>query len=105
MDKETINQVIIFLKQSLLNKGISVDSIALFGSSLTGNMNEDSDIDLLVVSSDFRNLDIFERAKLTMIPEIETMKKFKIPMDIINLSPEEFLDSDRKMMFKSKVVA
>jgi predicted nucleotidyltransferase len=53
-------------------------------------MDKDSDIDLIIISSDFRNLDLFERAKMTMKPEIETLRKYKIPMDIINLSPEEY---------------
>jgi len=85
--------------------GINVDSIALFGSALTGKMDKDSDIDLIIVSSDFRNLDLFERAKLTMKPETETMKKFKIPMDIINLSPEEYKESNANIIYKSRIVA
>ena len=105
MDKETIIQVTFFLKQSLLQYGIHVDSIALFGSALTGIMDKNSDIDLIIVSSDFRGLDLFERAKLTMKPENETMKKFKIPMDIINLSPEEYKESDERMTYKSRIVA
>lgn len=105
MDKETINKVTIFLKQSLMQYGINVDSIALFGSALTGKMDKDSDIDLIIVSSDFRNLDLFERAKLTMKPETETMKKFKIPMDIINLSPEEYKESNANIIYKSRIVA
>lgn len=67
-----------------------MNSIALFGSALFGNMDKDSNIDLIIISSDFIDLDIFERAKMTMKPEIETLRKFKILMDIINLSPIEY---------------
>lgn len=67
-----------------------MNSIALFGPALFGNMDKVSDIDLIVISSDFIDLDIFERAKMTMKPEIETLRKFKILMDIINLSPIEY---------------
>ncbi len=105
MDKATINEVIIFLKQSLIQSGIQVDAIALFGSALTGDMNKDSDIDLIIISSDFNNLDLFDRAKLTMNPETETLKKFKIPMDIINLSPQEYNDSNLKAFKQTKIVA
>jgi predicted nucleotidyltransferase len=104
MDK-AINEVIDFLKQSLLKYGIKVDSIALFGSALNGNMDKDSDIDLIIISSDFENLDSFERAKLTMIPEVETLKKFKVSMDIINLSPEEYNKSNMKLFYNSQIVA
>jgi uncharacterized protein len=105
MDKATIDEVIIFLKQALIKYGIHVDSIALFGSALTGNMDKDSDIDLIIISSDFRNLDLFERAKMTMKPEIETLRKYKIPMDIINLSPEEYDESNLRIFYHSKIVA
>jgi predicted nucleotidyltransferase len=60
MDKATINELIDFLKQSLIKSGIHVDSIALFGSALSGRMDKDSDIDLIIISSDFINLDLFE---------------------------------------------
>jgi hypothetical protein len=104
MDKATINELIDFLKQSLIKSGIHVDSIALFGSALTGKMDKDSDIDIIIISSDFINLDLFERAKLTMKPETETIRKFKIPMDILNLSPDEYYDSNLKIYYQTQIV-
>jgi predicted nucleotidyltransferase len=105
MDKAKIDEVVEYLKQSLFINGIRVDSIALFGSALKGNMDRESDIDLIIISSDFINLDLFERAKLTMKPERETLRKFNIPMDIINLSPEEYAISSLKAFNQSKIVA
>ena len=105
MDKETINEIIEFLKQALLKNGIHVGGIALFGSALHGNMDLESDIDLIIISSDFTDLDIFERARLTMKSETETLKKYKIPMDILNLSPEEYTNSNARLFYQSKVVA
>jgi predicted nucleotidyltransferase len=105
MDKATIDEVIGFLKKSLTEHGIRVDSIVLFGSALSGKMDTDSDIDLIIISSDFINLDLFERAKLTMKPETDTLRKFKIPMDVINLSPEEFNVSNLKAFYQTKIVA
>jgi predicted nucleotidyltransferase len=105
MDQATISEVILFLKESLIQYGIRVESIALFGSALAGDMNEDSDIDLIVISPDFAKLDLFERAKMTMKPEILTLKKYRISMDIINLSPEEYETSNIRLFYKSKIVA
>ncbi len=105
MDKATINEVIYFLKQSLIENGINVESIALFGSALTGEANDNSDIDLVIISADFTNLNLFDRAKLTMVPETETLKKFKIPMDIINLTPQEFNDSNFKRFYQTKIIS
>jgi predicted nucleotidyltransferase len=56
---------------------LNLDSIDLFESALTGEMHEDSDIDLIFISSDFRNKDIFERSQMTVKPEIATLKKYK----------------------------
>jgi uncharacterized protein len=105
MDKATINEIIQFLKDLLIKNGLNVDSIALFGSALTGEMHEGSDIDLIIISADFRNKDIFERSQMTMNPEVATLKKYKVPMDIINLSPEEYDDSKIKRYYRSKIVA
>jgi predicted nucleotidyltransferase len=105
MDKATINEIIQFLKDLLIKNGLNVDSIALFGSALTGELHEGSDIDLIIISADFRNKDIFERSQMTMNPEVATLKRFKISMDVINLSPEEYDDSKIKMYYHSKIVA
>lgn len=104
MDKTTIDEVIYFLKKSLIDNGIHVDSIALFGSALNGGMDKDSDIDLIIISSDFENLDAFDRAKLTMKSEVDTLKKFQISMDILNLTTEEYKESNLKF-YNSKIVA
>ena len=101
MDKRTINQIIKFLKQSLNESGLNVDSIAIFGSAMTGKMHAESDLDLIIISKDFANKDIFERSKMTIKTEIDTYKKFKAPMDILNLTPEEY---NIKMLFPSKIV-
>ena len=67
-------------------------------------MHEDSVIDLIVISADFRNKYIFERSQMTMRPEVATLKKYKVSMDIINLSPEEYINSKVKIYYHSKIV-
>ena len=62
----------------------------LFGSQARGTANMDSDIDILVVSEDFRNKGIFGRAKLTKDAEIRTIRKFLVPLDILTMTPEEY---------------
>ena len=105
MDQAAINDIIHYLKESLINSGIKVDSIALFGSAMKGEMHDESDLDIIVISEDFREKDIFERTKLTMYPELMTFKKFKVPMDILNMSPEEYNEMNLRMMFQTKIVA
>jgi predicted nucleotidyltransferase len=105
MDQTTINEIVKFLKESMIQSGIRIDSIALFGSALSREMHEDSDIDLIVISADFRDKDMFERSKLTMEPEIRVIKKFKFSMDILNMSPEEYHEMKLKRLYPSKIVA
>jgi predicted nucleotidyltransferase len=58
-------QLNIELKQPLENRGINADKIVVFGSYGRGDKREDSDIDLIIVSKNFRNKSIFERVELT----------------------------------------
>ena len=90
MAKRKIIAVIKFLERCLKEKDLNVSKIILFGSQATGKATEESDIDVVIISDDFRNKDIFERAVLTKEAEIRTIKKYMIPLDIITLTPEEF---------------
>jgi predicted nucleotidyltransferase len=105
MDKTTINEIILFLKSSLLKINVTVNSIVLFGSAASNKMTIHSDLDIIIVSPDFDGKDLFERSEITMLAEIKTMKKFQIPMDIINLSPEEYAEAGSYRYYPSKIVA
>jgi predicted nucleotidyltransferase len=90
MVKDKITQAIKFFETCLKEKGLKVSKIILFGSQSTGKATMESDVDLLIISPDFQNKDIFERARLTKDAEINTIKKFRVPFDIITLTSEEF---------------
>lgn len=92
MVKNSTKKVINFLGSFLKNQGLNVSKIILFGSHTHGKIHDDSDIDIVIVSKDFKGKDIFERAKLTKEAEIVTIRKFMAPLDIITLTPEEFED-------------
>lgn len=79
-----------FMKERLRETGLNIDKIILFGSQTKGEATEDSDIDIIVISKDFHNKDIFKRARLTKEAEISTIRKFMIPFDILTMTPEEF---------------
>jgi uncharacterized protein len=105
MDKTTINLIINTLKFALEQSKVRVDSIAIFGSALTDTMSQESDLDLIIISKDFEDKDIFERALMTMQAEIAIMKQFIVPMDILNLTPEEYKDRKSIGLFESKIIA
>ncbi len=89
MAKRAIKEVINFLAKCLRDKGLNISKIIVFGSYASGKMTEESDIDIVIVSDDFKGKNIFERARLTKEAEIMTIKRFMIPLDILTMTPKE----------------
>jgi len=105
MDQTTVKQVVNEFRNALINSGILVDNIVLFGSQVTGQVHEGSDIDLIIISSDFIGRDIFDRCKMTLSAEMETRKKFMVPMDILTMTPEEYQESLSGKFYNTRIVA
>ena len=73
----------------LINKGIRIDAIYLFGSYAKRKENEWSDIDVAVISPDFKNSRLEERIKLTIIAnEIDNR------LEPVPFSPDTFINDD-----------
>jgi len=71
-----------------LKKHIKVDRVILFGSAVRGEMTFDSDLDIIVISSDFGNIPYMKR--LQLLSKIRGRKFIFIPMDIFGYTAEEF---------------
>ena len=89
MAKRKVKAAIEFLERCLIEGGVTPTKIVLFGSQAKGKATKESDIDVVIISEDFRNKDILERAAMTKDAEIRTLRKFMIPLDIVTLTPEE----------------
>jgi predicted nucleotidyltransferase len=61
LDKKTVLNIIEQFKQSLISKGISINRIVLFGSYANNTQRPDSDIDLIVISESFKDMDYWQR--------------------------------------------
>jgi predicted nucleotidyltransferase len=85
---ETVN----YFRDLVRKNGIHINNLILFGSSSTGTASPGSDIDIAIISDDFIDRDIFDRAHMTKDAELDTIKKFRVPLDIITLTTEEFED-------------
>jgi predicted nucleotidyltransferase len=81
-----------FFRAVVTKNGIHIHDLILFGSSGSGMASPQSDIDVAIVSSDFAGKDIFERALMTKDAEIQTVRKFRVALDILTLTPEEYQD-------------
>ncbi len=84
MVKSKVVDAIGFFERCLKDKGVKVTKIILFGSQVGGKTTKESDVDIVIISDDFQGMNIFERARLTKEAEIMTLKKFMMPLDIIN---------------------
>jgi len=85
MDKE-IHSIITEYRRKLETSGIKVKKIILYGSYASGGAREDSDIDLVVVSNDFKEVDLWERLCLLGRARIGITR----PMEILGFTEEEF---------------
>lgn len=85
--KEDIKNTIIEL---LSKKNIIAGKIIFFGSLVRDEMKKYSDIDIIIVSRNFRNKDIFEITKLTAGIDKELIKKFDRPFDLLYFSDKEW---------------
>jgi len=104
MDKNAIKLIINFLKAELELKGIKLYGVALFGSQMKGTSTPDSDIDLILISNSFKNKNIIERSDLTMDAEIKTIRKFKIPLDILKMTLVEYQQGIDNKRYNAQLV-
>jgi len=81
-----------FFSAVVTKNGIRIHDLILFGSSGRGTTTPRSDIDIAIVSGDFAGKDIFERALMTKDAEIQTVRKFRVALDVLTLTPEEYRD-------------
>lgn len=79
-----------YFEERLKAKNVSISKIILFGSQARGKASAESDVDIVLISSDFAKKDIYKRLELIKEAEIATIKKFMIPLDIVMMTPEEF---------------
>lgn len=61
---QRLNKVIINFKKALTKQGIKADRIILFGSQAQGTASENSDIDVVVISSNFKGLNFMQRCEI-----------------------------------------
>lgn len=83
-------EIVKILSDLLAAKGIHVSKIVIFGSFARGNLKKDSDIDIIVVSEDFRNKSIFERVEAVSGVGWDIVSKTKLPFDILYYSDDEW---------------
>ena len=80
-----VKEIIEEYTQALKTLGIDVTRVILYGSFAKGNQREDSDIDLIIVSQDFQEMNLRERLEVLGIAAARIMK----PVEAKGYTPEE----------------
>jgi predicted nucleotidyltransferase len=105
MNKFLKNNIKKIIKEYLkyFPKNIKIEKIFLFGSYAKGNYDEDSDIDLILISSDFKKIDFLKR--LEMLSSFRKSKLTQsVAMDILGYTPEEFKNISKESIIIKKAI-
>jgi len=88
VDKK-ISKILKELKSALEHMGIKVNRMILFGSYSQGTYKEGSDIDVAVISDDFKGMNLLERLEALGL----ALAKAKItePIEALGYTEEEFV--------------
>lgn len=70
---------------NLESMGISVQQVILFGSQAKGSFKRDSDIDIAVISKDFENMGLWDRAKYLG----KAARKIPYSIEVLGFSPSQ----------------
>ena len=89
--RHEINGIIKRYKESLATLGINPEKVILYGSYAHDRASEGSDIDLIVVSSDFGDKNIRERLEVLGIASARIME----PIQAQGYTPDELNSKDR----------
>lgn len=88
MDRKKLINIIKKFKKNIEDK-YDIDHIILFGSRASGKPHKDSDVDLMIVSKDFKGKKSYKRSPELYL-EWHLNSKIPLPVDFLCYTPEEF---------------
>ena len=88
--RREIKRIIAQFTRRLGELGVEVSQIILYGSYAKGKPKEFSDIDIAVVSSTFKKLDIFKRQEILSMAH----HGFDEPIEPIGLTPDQIKEKN-----------
>lgn len=99
MDKRAIIKKKLRIFKNELKRDFLIDRIIFFGSRASGRHHRYSDIDLIIVSPKFRNLDFVERGA-----KMYDYWKLNYPVDFLCYTPKEFKRLSKQITIVSEAV-
>jgi predicted nucleotidyltransferase len=86
MDQDTVLATVKKFKNALESINIEVEQLILFGSHAEGTAREDSDIDLIVISSSFSDKNYWERIDILT----DAIYRVFAPIEASAFTPDEW---------------
>jgi predicted nucleotidyltransferase len=86
MDKDAVLEIMSRFKRAIEAQNVKVHRMILFGSQVTGKAREGSDIDVLVISDDFKDKGYWERIDILSAAIYEVFE----PIEAIAMTTEEW---------------
>ena len=102
MDKK-ITDAIEKLCSSLNELGIRVERVIIFGSCANGTADKNSDIDIAVISNDFKKIDIFRR--LEILGSALAKAKIMEPIEALGYTEDEYNFEEKGSFINDEVKA
>jgi predicted nucleotidyltransferase len=90
MDKAAVVKIVDRLRQGLEARGIKVQRAILYGSYATGANKTGSDIDVVLISSDFAAKSYWERIDILA----DAIYEIFAPVEAVAMTPEEWERAD-----------
>ena len=96
--KKSIKEKLKMFKEEV-SRDIPINEMILFGSRAKGKAKKDSDVDLVIVSKKFKNLDFFQRGA-----KMYDYWNVGLPVDFLCYTPEEFNKLKKKITIVKEAV-
>ncbi|KAF0216187.1 MAG: hypothetical protein FD174_3810 [Geobacteraceae bacterium] len=93
------------VRELCAERGIPVESVRFFGSRVLGMAQEESDVDIVLVSPAFEGKDIFQRTGMAKGIHRALVKRFKVPFDIVFCSVSDWLHGSSPLLQEIRRVA
>ena len=102
MDKKEIDLIKKTISSVLERNKIELNRLVLFGSYANDQQMEDSDVDLIIISKNFRNDNYFKRVDKVLDLNSILVKTIKKPFDLLLYSDVEWNSSATLMIREAK---
>jgi len=86
MDKKSALDIVTRFRKAVESRGIAVNKLILYGSYARGDYREGSDIDLILISEDFKKHDYWSRIDILS----EAIYEVFAPIEVVCFTPEEW---------------